>query len=283
MLDKAIDTLDVGMRVYMRVISRVAPHKIGKTFFGCKMYCDTRDFIQRRIFYFHIYEPNLTHYMLTMVKPGDHVLDVGSNVGYFTLLLSSIVGDSGKVVAIEASPSTYQQLTRNLALNDCGNVVPLNVAATGGPCMVDIVDGEKNNSGSNSIRHSSGDGTVSVKGDALSNMHEIAHDKITFIKIDVEGSEAPVIQDIIDTIDRYPNLRGMAMELVPESGKFFEMLQARGFRGYAFPNNYRIGYLLVRNYLRQSEEQGFVVKLPVSQYDPAYRDYVFERGETTSP
>lgn len=88
------------------------------------MHCDTRDFIQRRVFYFNIYEPNLTYYILSRVRSGDHVVDVGANVGYMTLLLSSIVGEIGKVVAIEASPSTFSLLSRNLELNNTQNVPP---------------------------------------------------------------------------------------------------------------------------------------------------------------
>jgi FkbM family methyltransferase len=283
LFENAIDALDFAARVYMRVRSRIMLVKIGETFFGAKMYCDTKDFIQRRVYYFNMFEPNLSHYILGLVKPGDHVLDVGANVGYMTLLLSSIVGNSGRVVAIEAAPATYEMLLRNLQLNETSNVVPLNVAATNEACTVELITGEKNNSGTNSIRRTAGNGSVTVKGDALSKMNEIDHDKIKFIKIDVEGSEAPIIQDIVDTLAAYPRLQSIAVELTPSSSHLLTQLQNKGFRAYSFPNDYRIGYFFVRKYLRQSHEDGFVVKNPVDVYDPAYRDYIFERPASIAP
>ena len=270
-----IDTLDVGMRVYMRARGRLMPYRAGQTFFGARIRCDTRDFIQRRISYFGIYEPNLTYYVMERVGPGEHALDVGANIGYVTLLLSSIVGPEGKVVSIEACPSTYEKLKDNLEANSATNVVALNMAATGGPCMVAIVPGERNNSGSNSIR--AGDGTASVPGDALSNITTIDRAQVSFIKIDVEGSEAPVLRDICEQIGLFPKLRTIAVELSPGSDETFARLQAAGFRAFAFPNNYSIGYLVVREYLRRSQEHGFVVKHPLGSYDPKFRDYVFER------
>jgi FkbM family methyltransferase len=261
----------------MRIRSRVSPTGIGETLFGFKMHCDTRDFIQRRVYHFKMYEPNLTYYILQNVRLGDDVVDIGANVGYITLLLSRIVGPTGKVTAIEAHPDTFAALSRNVALNDMKNVLALNMAATNGPCLVDIVTGEKNNSGSNSIRASSGDGTVSVKGDALSNLPQVDRDKVAFIKIDIEGSEGPVLSDLLENMDLYRGLRFIAAEVSPESAELIPALVAKGFRAFGLPNNYQIGYYFVRQYLRQSGEHGYVVKQAVDAYNPAFRDYVFER------
>jgi FkbM family methyltransferase len=250
---------------------------IGETLFGFKMYCDTRDFIQRRVYHFKMYEPNLTYYILQTVRLGDDAVDIGANVGYMTLLLSRIVGPAGKVTSIEAHPTTFAALSRNVALNDAKNVTALNMAAANGPCVVDIVTGEKNNSGSNSVRPASGSGTVSVKGDALSNLPQVDRDKVAFIKIDVEGSEGPILTDLLDNMDFYQGLRSIAAEVSPESADLIPALIAKGFRAYGLPNNYLIGYYFVRQYLRQSNEHSFVVKQAVSAYSPAFRDYVFER------
>src|SRR5207247_10608255 len=56
--------------------------------------------------------------------------DVGANIGYFTLLASKLVGDSGAVVAIEAFPATFDALQRNLARNRARNVRAVNAAAS---------------------------------------------------------------------------------------------------------------------------------------------------------
>ncbi|MEJ0093433.1 MAG: FkbM family methyltransferase [Methylocella sp.] len=278
MIVQAIDTLDFATRIYMRMRSWVAPAGIAKTFLGFKMYCDTRDFIQRRIFYFGMFEPNLTYYMMSQLHASDHVVDIGANVGYITLLVSHIVGDSGRVVSIEASPTTFALLSRNLKLNETSNVLALNMAATGEPCEVEIVAGGSRNSGSNSIQRVTGRSATVVKGDALSNLAAVDKERLKFIKIDIEGSETPVLQDILNNLHRYPKLRNIAVEMSPASANLVPLFVAAGFRVYALPNNYSIGYLFVREYLRRSKEDGFVVKKPIDAYDASYTDYVFERA-----
>lgn len=59
---------------------------------------------------------------------GDTFVDLGANIGYFTLLASRLVGGHGRVVAIEASPSIFSQLQSNLTLNRVRNVRAVNVA-----------------------------------------------------------------------------------------------------------------------------------------------------------
>ncbi|GAA2356685.1 FkbM family methyltransferase [Dactylosporangium salmoneum] len=62
-------------------------------------------------------EPPLTRYFATAVHPGQTVVDVGANVGYFTVLAARQVGAGGRVVAFEANPATAGLLRDNLSLN----------------------------------------------------------------------------------------------------------------------------------------------------------------------
>ena len=276
--NRVVDTADYLMRVYMRIRTWIAPVGFGHTSFGSKMHCDTRDYIQRRVFYFGIFEPNLTHYITGRLAPGDVFIDVGANVGYVSLLASHLVGGTGKVVAIEASPTTFARLTGNLDLNRACNVAAINMAATSGPCLVEIVPGEARNSGSNSIRAAGAGASVTVRGDALSRLLAPEDKARTrFIKIDVEGSEAPILADILSTLGDFPNLRSIAVELGAGSAHYLAEFAGRGFKAYALPNNYRIGYLFLRQYLARTGEDGFSVKIPVDAHDVRFTDYVLER------
>ena len=67
-------------------------------------------------------EPEVVNFMLSVVREGDLVVDAGANVGLFTLLLSSLVGESGKVVAIEPDPRNVKKLERNIEINERKNV-----------------------------------------------------------------------------------------------------------------------------------------------------------------
>lgn len=63
------------------------------------------------------FEFPLTKYIINELKPGGIMVDVGANVGYYTLLAALMVGDKGKVYAFEASPSVYTNLKQNLEMN----------------------------------------------------------------------------------------------------------------------------------------------------------------------
>src|SRR5271165_1056510 len=56
------------------------------------------------------------------LKPGMAVIDVGANIGVYSLLAGKLAGDTGAVWAFEPSLQTFQRLTRNLDLNGVGNV-----------------------------------------------------------------------------------------------------------------------------------------------------------------
>src|ERR1700730_2151268 len=72
--------------------------------------------------FYNTYEPWETRAIARLVKTGWVCADVGANVGYYTLLLSSLAGDSGQVHAFEPSEATFAKLQRNVQLNNANNV-----------------------------------------------------------------------------------------------------------------------------------------------------------------
>ena len=62
------------------------------------------------------------------IHPGDVVLDIGANVGVYSLLASKKIGAQGKIYAFEPTAATFELLTKNLTLNHCENVVPVKKA-----------------------------------------------------------------------------------------------------------------------------------------------------------
>lgn len=67
-------------------------------------------------------EPEVVHLMMRAVRTGDTVIDGGANIGYFTLLLSRLVGETGRVIAVEPSPPNLAKLRRNIEINGIRNV-----------------------------------------------------------------------------------------------------------------------------------------------------------------
>jgi hypothetical protein len=69
----------------------------------------------------------------------------------------------------------------------------------------------------------------------------------------------------------------LASEISPASAGHVADFARAGFRAYAIQNIYSIDYCLIRSYLSQHGEDKAVHLVPVSAFDPKYRDYVFER------
>jgi len=68
------------------------------------------------------YEPEITYLLLRAIKPGDFVIDVGANIGVFTVIMASLVGPEGKVLAFEPDRYNADRLHKNIELNELDNV-----------------------------------------------------------------------------------------------------------------------------------------------------------------
>jgi FkbM family methyltransferase len=279
LFNKVVDISDGITRVYMRANRYIRPVGECKTYFGATIVCDIGDFIQRRIYFFKIYEPNLTYFITAKLRPGDTFVDLGANIGYFSLLASKIVGPAGSVIAVEASPQTFGLLKANLDRNHCENVTALNVAATEKPTFVEIMTLDATNSGMTQIKLKNERAAGLIEGKPLLDILGDAASKVNFIKIDIERSEAPVLEDILENLDRFaPRLTVVAELQGPGSDRFVKRFRDAGFQAYGMPQNYKIGYFLLRDSLARFGEHSFYVTVPVDQYSTDYNDFVFVRG-----
>ncbi|HEV8656054.1 MAG TPA: FkbM family methyltransferase [Candidatus Limnocylindria bacterium] len=75
------------------------------------------------------YEPNVTAVFRGRLRPGMHVLDIGANIGWYTMLAASLVRSSGSVTAIEPNPESAKLLEASRRVNSFDNVMVLQVAA----------------------------------------------------------------------------------------------------------------------------------------------------------
>ncbi|MFZ6678777.1 FkbM family methyltransferase [Undibacterium sp. Tian12W] len=135
------------------------------------------------------YEPHVTSIFKQYVKPGMRVLDIGANIGYFSLLAASLVGDSGKVFAVEPNAENCKLLEASKKLNSYAQISVLQFAA-GRSC------------GLLSLNTSYSNGTTSTLSDDMTLLRAsrtVAAMKlddyrgldggVDFIKIDIEGAE----------------------------------------------------------------------------------------------
>ena len=135
---------------------------------------------------FELDEVNLVR---QLVGSGQVVLDVGANIGYYTLLVSRLVGASGKVHAFEPDPSNAAILRRNLADNHCHNVMVHQVAVGNKNATIGLYRCA-DNAGTHRAYESvcCGSDTVDVRSVVLDQVMR-DESQIDFIKMDIEGYE----------------------------------------------------------------------------------------------
>jgi len=110
---------------------------------GRTMYLQKKGPQFRQLAKYGIYENETTDYFLENVSEGDVVLDIGANIGYFTLLFASSVGKEGKVFSFEPEPSNFKILKKNAKINNFQNIIFENVAVSNSNGTIDLYLSEK--------------------------------------------------------------------------------------------------------------------------------------------
>lgn len=221
---------------------------VTKTVFGAELSGTTEDWIHRYIFVFGVWEPNLTSWISERLKPGDVFVDVGANIGYYSLLAAKCVGESGQVVSIEPSPSVFLSLSHNLARNNAqARVRSVNVAASEISTRLTVYRGVQGNVGA----------TTTVANHELRPEAEIDSRPLAeilapaemararLIKIDVEGFEGPVVRGLLPALDLCPDdleilveVNGSSRPPGETSAEIVDSLRECGFHMYRIPNIY---------------------------------------------
>lgn len=203
------------------VQARLAALRLGETDIvtrhGTRLRCDARDLIQRSLMCFGIWEPELTGFLSRRLRPGDLFVDVGANIGYYTVLAARIVGPHGGCVSIEASPTIHRLLERNVALNRLRNVRTINMAASDRCKEVRIYLGAETNIGASTLRAERGytrfETVQAAPLTAMLTPEEIRRARV--VKIDVEGAEQEVLDSLFERIDEFPLDAVFVVELAP--------------------------------------------------------------------
>ncbi len=169
-----------------------------------KMKLSTNDYIDRWLFTGDAYEPETVALIESYLERGDNFLDIGANIGYFSLIASRKIDKDGIVYAYEPTPLTIKRLETNLALNKITNVKVVEKAVSNKneivtfrtPC--DVV----RNSGRSSMRsieeNFSEFKVETVTIDSMLNQLK----KIRLIKMDIEGAEGLALEGMQGLLER---------------------------------------------------------------------------------
>lgn len=167
----------------------------------------------KQVYVYKIYEPHISKVIKQYSLPGTTCLDIGANIGYHTVLMSSSVGTSGHVHAFEPLARVLPQLRTNLLKNNCSNVTLHEVALSNKEGSA-LLASEVTNIGNSSIVTTQTETTSSIRTTTLDSL---TLPKISFIKLDVEGHELEMLQGGTATI-----LRDLPVVLFEFSPVFFQ-------------------------------------------------------------
>jgi len=150
--------------------------------------------IRRGQFYSNEHEYAL---LSRLISPGDWVLDVGANVGHYTVRFSELVHKDGRVFAFEPVPETFELLAANTALKGLNNITLINAAASDSVGLVGMEIPQFDNGLDNYyMAHTSIDAsrfrTLQIPIDSLALPHSIL-----LAKIDTEGNELLVLRGMV--------------------------------------------------------------------------------------
>jgi FkbM family methyltransferase len=147
-------------------------------------------------------ELRILELLISSARPGDVFLDVGANVGLYSLLLASALGSAGQVIAFEPERESFEHLQDNLKLNEAGNVHPFQKAL-----------GDEDGHAELFLRGGIADSTLVwspslgnagqqlvdvVQGDAFIERQNLPLPRL--VKVDVEGYECKVLRGLRRTL-----------------------------------------------------------------------------------
>jgi len=159
------------------------------------------------------YEPTETRLTRSILKKGDVFIDVGANIGWYSVHAAKIVGSDGQVIAFEPEPNNLDLLRRNVAANGLSNVVvdSRGLSNEVGSFKLFL---EKNNLGMHSlIMEHDGQKYIDVQTIRFDD-YWAGKGPIKLVKIDTEGAEGLIVDGMRDTLKTQKNLE-LIMEFAP--------------------------------------------------------------------
>lgn len=163
---------------------------------------DFHEFVQREIYFLGYWELELSRHLRRLLRPGDTFIDIGANLGWFTLLGAALVGEAGRVIAFEPCTSLIDHLRRNVALNGFEQVTiePVAVAAEEGEAVLNIV--ASSNLGMNTLAAApdaeASETVTTIPYDVYAARHEVG--PVRLVKIDAEGAEHWILQGMAQSL-----------------------------------------------------------------------------------
>jgi FkbM family methyltransferase len=188
--------------------------KMNKTFIAnmsseCRMIIDPDMSISWMYILGH-YEKHIQRYLKKVIKPGMTCIDVGANVGFFTILMAKLAGPSGKIISFEPNGKAIRLLEANLQINGLKNVTIEEIALFNRCGFLDFNVGLHQSDAYSSIgeiKHAGAKNSLfisrSVQCSTLDSYFHTNHiERFYVMKIDIEGAELFVLKGMENTLQK---------------------------------------------------------------------------------
>ncbi len=152
------------------------------------------------------YEPEMMRLFRSYLKPGMTVVDIGANLGFFTVIAAHHAGPTGKIFSYEPDPHNFSLLEKNIEANGFKNVAASPLALSDRAGTRELFFGDNNTTHSFSDKRGAGK-SESVSTDTLDNsLKAQGSPRIDLIKMDIEGAEPIALLGMRETIAKNPEL-----------------------------------------------------------------------------
>jgi FkbM family methyltransferase len=214
-IEKIKDLYNRGLTIAVRYLLKRVECEVRRKVFrqrftivdvnDCKMYVDLNDpGISRTLMTFGTREKEHIYILKKYLRPGDVVLDIGANIGYYVLIEAKIIGPQGRIYAIEPSPSNVEILKKNINLNGIEEIVEINQMGISNKASVGkFYISHMSNLGSFFPTRYYGDSILEEKSPTIDvktvSILDFVSDKkeIAMIRMDIEGYEVEAFEGMI--------------------------------------------------------------------------------------
>ncbi|HKV05092.1 MAG TPA: FkbM family methyltransferase [Candidatus Acidoferrales bacterium] len=208
-VSRAIRTVPLAYSAYTRLYRHWAPR--GQACVraqGHSLFLDPQDMGMARalLLFGGRWEETETRLFVSLLKKGMTVVDIGANLGYYTLMAARLVGPKGIVHAFEPSPENFALLRRSVEANGYKNVVlvPQAVSNHSGTARLRI---DRASSGGHSLSAFRGGAeSIEVETVSLDDYFADRGEKVDVIKMDAEGAEMAILGGMRELLARNPEL-----------------------------------------------------------------------------
>ncbi len=169
---------------------------------GIRLLFKTEDCLGRHVYKYGIYEREITRLVLSIpFEDGDIFIDIGANIGWYSLIVDKLVDKEVKVFSFEPEPFNYELLLKNMDLNQARNIKPVRKAIGDREGEVNLYIYPDKNRGRHSALPIYNYGFIKVPLTTLDSfVRSEGINRVKLIKIDVEGFEYMVLKGAIRTL-----------------------------------------------------------------------------------